>query len=151
MAHYREAAEPPAGLGDDGDDGDGDDTRQRVDVCRDEVKRRKRKMQDRDIYKKLKAFVDAHDYSVTQIRDATSLQVQSLLGLSGGELTEYRQYEFAIKEKLIARKLAAEFDSKAVAAKAQIRDAILAVFPECVFVVDKINRTITLHLDGEVD
>lgn len=108
-------------------------------------------MKNRSIFIKLKAFVDAHGYTIQQIQNVTDQQVKVLLSLTDEEYEKYKQYAVGIKTVLI-RELRDAADIETIAElKDQIHGWLVSRFPDYTVekdFIDKANRKVIFYLDG---
>lgn len=111
-------------------------------------------MRQREIFKKIKAFVDAQEYTIAQIENATDLQVKNALNLTDEEYRQYRAYKYGIKKILIKDLLEKEDYQTLLDLKSQVNTYLLSRFPDYEVekdFSDKSDRKIIIHLDGIPD
>ena len=111
-------------------------------------------MRQRVIFQRVKSFCDAQNYTITQIQNATDVQVKTALNLTDEEFQKYRAYVPGIK-KLLIQDLQEKLDIQTLAdLKTQIHPWLITRFPSYVVEKDfsnKTNRKVIFYLDGKND
>ena len=100
-----------------------------------------------EAYTKLLQYAQAHDYTPEQIESTTKTQVANVLDIdiNASFWTDYNNGFFLNLRANIAQALRIK---KITQDLLLLRDAIIAIFPNMDYEVNKRHKIITLYLDG---